>query len=89
MTIETMNSEQCGELLHCTPKHVEELAREGEIPGTKIGREWIFVRSDMLAYLAERGREEAAERRRKRTARASQPVAIKPRRRTPPALLPH
>lgn len=89
MTIETMNSEQCGELLHCTPKHVEELAREGEIPGTKIGREWIFVRADLLAYLAERGREEAAERRRKRTAGAVQSAPIKSRRRAPPALLPH
>jgi excisionase family DNA binding protein len=89
MTTETLNSDQCGELLHCTSKHVEELAREGEIPGTKIGREWIFVRADLLAYLAERGREEAAERRRKRTAGAAQPTPIKSRRRVPPALFPH
>lgn len=90
--LETLGSDECAALLRCTPKHVEELAREGEIPGVKIGREWLFVRADLLAFLAERARAEAADRRNLRTASARSPVPtpIKSRRRVPPALpVPH
>jgi excisionase family DNA binding protein len=82
---ETINSAQCAELLHCTPEQVEELARTGEIPGLKIGRSWLFVRTDLLDYLAEKARQEAEMRRAKRQPGVSQ-VVVKPRRRQPPAL---
>lgn len=82
---ETIGSEECAVLLRCTPEQVEELARAGEIPGLKLGRGWLFVRSDLLAYLAEKARAEAEERRARR-----QPINptpdIKPRRRKPPTL---
>lgn len=86
---DVIDSEQCAELLKCTPEQVEVLAREGEIPGFKIGRNWLFIRADLLAYLAERARAEAQERRQKRAAPAQGPSnvqPIKPRRNTPPAL---
>lgn len=83
---ETINSESCAELLHCTPEQVEELARAGEIPGLKLGRSWLFVRSDLLAYLAEKARQEAQERRSKRQPSANCVTETKPRRRLPPAL---
>lgn len=70
---ETLGADDCAELLHCSPEQVEELARAGEIPGLKLGRGWLFVRSDLLAYLAETAREEAQQRRAKR-----QPVARAP-----------
>ncbi len=35
---DTIGSEDCAKLLHCTPEQVEELARAGEIPGLKLGR---------------------------------------------------
>lgn len=38
-------------------------ARAGEIPGLKLGRSLLFVRADLLAYLAEKARDEAHERR--------------------------
>lgn len=63
---ETINSTQCAELLHCTPEQVEELARTGEIPGLKLGRSWLFVRKNLLDYLAEKARQEAEQRRVKR-----------------------
>ncbi len=81
---ETIGSDECAALLRCTPEQVEEMARAGDIPGLKIGRSWLFMRSDLLAYLAEKAREEAQERRAKR-----QPTVmsiIKPRRRVPPLL---
>lgn len=60
-------------------------SRAGEIPGLKIGRNWLFVRGDLLVYLAERAREEALQRRMKRQPHAPLPMA-KPRRQTPPVL---
>ncbi|GAA4401106.1 helix-turn-helix domain-containing protein [Quisquiliibacterium transsilvanicum] len=84
---DTIDSTQCAELLRCTPEQVEELARAGEIPGLKLGRSWLFVRLDLLAYLAEKARQEAEQRRAKRQPGIT-PIAhqVKPRRRVPPRL---
>ncbi len=86
MTIETIDSDECAALLRCTSEQVEELARAGEIPGLKIGRSWLFVRSDLLAYLAEKARREADERRAKRQPGVVQ-ITAKPKRRQPPPLM--
>ncbi len=91
MSKETITAEQCAELLKCTTAQVEELTRKGELPGIKFGRSWIYVKVDLLEYLAERARAEAAERRldlQKRLKQASASLAppVKPRRKTPPAL---
>ena len=87
---DTLNADQCAELLKCTPETVEELSRKGELPGVKIGRAWLYVRADLLAYLAERGRREAEERRQQFIARCNTPASVatlvRPRRQTPPAL---
>ncbi|WP_234975008.1 helix-turn-helix domain-containing protein [Variovorax paradoxus] len=85
MTPDIIDSEQCAELLRCTPDQVEELARAGEIPGLKLGRGWIFMYADLLLFLAEKAREEALQRRMKRQPHAPLPM-VKPRRQTPPAL---
>ena len=82
---EILIASEVAELLHCTAERVEELARAGEIPGLKIGRNWLFVRVDLLSYLAERAREEAHARRMKRQPHAPLPKA-RPRRQIPPAL---
>lgn len=86
---DTIDAAQCAELLKCTPEQVEALARDGDIPGLKIGRSWLFIRADLLAYLAERARLEAQERRQRRAPPAqahSNVQPIKPRRRSPPPL---
>jgi excisionase family DNA binding protein len=84
--LETIDSDQCAELLRCTPGQVEEMARAGEIPGLKIGRGWLFVRADLLAYLAERARDEAAQRRARRQPGNAVTPIIKRRRNVPPVL---
>ena len=84
---DTIGSAECAKMLLCTTEQVEELARAGDIPGLKIGRSWLFVRADLLAYLAERARHEAQERRAKRQPGVTQ-LTAKPRRRTPPVLMP-
>ena len=86
MSVETIGSDECAALLRCTTEQVEELARAGEIPGLKFGRSWLFVRSDLLAYLAEKARREADERRAKRQPGVT-PITAKLKRRLPPPLL--
>lgn len=85
-----LNAEECAELLRCCTDTVEEMSRSGELPGVKFGRGWIYVTSDLLAYLAEKARREAEERRAGLTRPASsvEPIhtKVKPQRRTPPAL---
>lgn len=86
MSLETIDSDECAELLRCTADQVEELARAGEIPALKIGRGWLFVRGDLLAYLAEKARAEAQERRAKRHPSAKVTEISGRRRRPIPAL---
>jgi excisionase family DNA binding protein len=81
-----ISSAECAELLDCTVEQVEELARAGEIPGLKFGRPWRFVRDDLLAYLAQKARAEAEERRSRRHKREVLPEPKQPRRRAPPSL---
>lgn len=81
---DTIGSEECADMLRCTVDQVEELARCGDIPGLKIGRSWLFMRDDLLDYLAEKAREEAQERRSMRQPGVTPIVKQKSRR--PPAL---
>jgi len=83
---EVIDSEECARMLGCTALQVEEMARAGELPGLKIGRSWRFVRADLLAWLAEKARAEAEERRSKRNVKQAEPVKPQPRRRVPPSL---
>jgi excisionase family DNA binding protein len=82
---ETLDSEGCAKLLYCTTELVEEMARLGELPATKIGRSWLFIRADLLTFLADKARDEAQERRAKRQpgVRLMMP---KSRRQVPPVL---
>jgi len=70
--------------LLCTPQQVEARARIGDLPGLKIGRSWLFVRADLLEYLAERARAEALERRTKHASSIT-PI-VRRRRNIPPSL---
>ena len=86
---DVINAEQCAQLLFCTEQRIEELTRIGELPGMKYGRGWIYVKADLLAYIAQRARQEAEERRLDLQARRSVPrldIAVKPRRQIPPPL---
>lgn len=78
---------ECAELLLCSPDQIEEKARAGEIPATKIGRGWLFIREDLIQYLADKARKEAGERLSRRSPNVTQ-LVVKPRRRQAPPL-PH
>ena len=83
---ETIDAEECAALLRCSTDKVEELSRAGELPGLKIGRDWLFVRADLLDFLAERARDEAQARRSKRQPNATMAPQVRGRRRVAPVL---
>lgn len=47
----TLSAEACADLLCCSKTHLHRLARQGEIPGTKVGRGWVFLEVEVLAWL--------------------------------------
>jgi len=49
---EVLTLEGAAELLQIEPPQVAELAAAGELPGRRIGEEWRFSRSALLAWLA-------------------------------------
>lgn len=87
-TSDIIDADECAALLRCTPEQVEELARKGEIPGFKVGRPWLFVRADLLAYLATKARMEAEERRSKVMVEKVAPGPVMKARRRPVPELP-
>lgn len=60
---ETIDSEVCGFLLHCEAKTIEELARQGVLPGFKLGKSWTFFRDQVIAAARELAEENARKRR--------------------------
>jgi excisionase family DNA binding protein len=48
---EVLTADEAAELLRVSTKTILALAREGTLPGEKVGRAWRFVRSDLLAYV--------------------------------------
>jgi excisionase family DNA binding protein len=46
-----LTTEEAADLLRVSIKTVLALARDGELPGTKVGRAWRFLRTDLLDYV--------------------------------------
>jgi excisionase family DNA binding protein len=46
-----LTAEGAARLLHVSVKTLLALARAGELRGRKVGREWRFVREDLLSYV--------------------------------------
>ena len=61
--MDTLDPEQCAALLNVNRTTALALAGEGEIPGAMIGRAWVFLKSDVIAFLTKKVREQTAERR--------------------------
>ena len=50
---EILNAEEAAQVLGISARLVLKLARDGEIPGKKLGREWRFLRSALRRSLGE------------------------------------
>jgi predicted ribosomally synthesized peptide with nif11-like leader len=48
---EVLNSEEAADLLGVKPFTIRTYAKQGVIPGKKLGNEWRFVKKDLLAWL--------------------------------------
>jgi excisionase family DNA binding protein len=48
---EVLDAAQAAELLNVAPSALLELAEQGELPGRRIGGEWRFLRTALLAWL--------------------------------------
>jgi excisionase family DNA binding protein len=49
--VEVLTTEEAADLLRVSTKTVLALARDGSLPGTKVGRAWRFLRADLVAYV--------------------------------------
>lgn len=77
MPSDLIDSTQCAALLHCTPGKVEELAQAGELPALQILSAWLFVRADLLVFLAQKARADALDRRQRPHAKPAAPVPVR------------
>ncbi len=49
--LRVLTTEEAAGLLRVSSKTILALARDGSIPGEKVGRAWRFLRSDLLEYV--------------------------------------
>jgi excisionase family DNA binding protein len=56
---EVLNVEEAAEFLGFAPYTIREKARDGQIPGRKIGGEWRFSRRRLLEWVEEGSRPKA------------------------------
>lgn len=48
---QVLDAEGAAQLLQVSTKTLLRLAREGEVPGRKVGRSWRFERGDLITWL--------------------------------------
>lgn len=48
---QTLDAQQAALILHLHVDTVRRLARVGTLPGSRIGKGWLFQQADLLAYL--------------------------------------
>ncbi|MEM7704230.1 MAG: helix-turn-helix domain-containing protein [Pseudomonadota bacterium] len=47
----TIGTTEAARLLHCCAETVKRRARAGELPDRRVGRSWVFLRTDVLNYV--------------------------------------
>ena len=50
--METLTAEEAAQLLRPNVKRIQSLAREGKLPASRVGRKWLFRRTDLDRMLA-------------------------------------
>lgn len=49
--MDTLDVRQTADLLHMRVKRVQSLARSGKLPAIRVGRRWLFPRTEMERFL--------------------------------------
>lgn len=58
----TLSLNEAAEVLKVHENTVMELASTGEIPGAKIGRAWVFIDEDLIAFVRRQITQQSANR---------------------------
>jgi len=82
--IEILTADEAAEMFRVSTPYIRGMANSGEIPGTKMGDDWRFVRQDLIDYLRERSRREQQARKFQQEQRQQQPQTIMPGKRGRP-----
>ena len=59
---EILTADEAAEMFRVSTPYIRNMANSGEIPGTKMGDDWRFLREDLIDYLRERARREQQSR---------------------------
>ncbi|MET3135152.1 hypothetical protein AAKU55_005455 [Oxalobacteraceae bacterium GrIS 1.11] len=62
-TDDTMDPTQVTALLRADPETIMQFARKGQLPGARIGKGWVCLRTDVFDFLKAKIEAETAERR--------------------------
>lgn len=76
---ETLDTKGAAELLHISVQFAQQLANRGEIPAVQLGKSFLFLKSDLIQWLADRARSEQRERQRQMALAAEMPRPIRTR----------
>jgi len=49
--METLNLEQAAQFLKLHPEELRRRAKAGRVPAAKVGKCWVFIKSDLVDYL--------------------------------------
>lgn len=85
---ETLDVAEAAALLRAEPETIMQLARKGTIPGTRIGKSWVFLREDVIAFLKEEIAKDTEERRRHRASSSTRAVVVATPRKSRRTVLP-
>jgi excisionase family DNA binding protein len=81
LMIEILTADEAAEMFRVSTPYIRGMANSGEIPGTKMGDDWRFVRQDLIDYLRERSRREQQARKFQQEQREQQPQTLTPGKR--------
>jgi len=73
---EILDAVETAALLRVEAGTIMQLARKGELPGTRIGKSWVFLREDVMAFLKEQIARDTEARRRQHASQAAGAVIV-------------
>lgn len=51
LSYQTLTTQQAAEFLHLHPVTLQRMAKRGDVPASKLGKRWIFLKIDLVATL--------------------------------------
>jgi excisionase family DNA binding protein len=49
--VETLDLKQAADYLKMHWQTLREKAKSGEVPGAKIGKQWVFIKEDLVTHI--------------------------------------